>query len=461
MQVSIVNFSEVRKNKSIRIDGDFWVKMPYKSPTLLYKRIGDYLKKSQYGLSISMNEDGDGYPIYRMNEIQNMLCNLHVSKFANISETDKVNFVLKNKDVLFNRTNSYEWVGRTGIYYKNDIDHIFASYLVRFVPNSEVILPEYLTTFLNTKYGVQDIKRRSRPSINQTNVNPEELKEIEIPLLSTKIQKYIELFFYKSSRARLIGHEVYQQAQDILLDELGLNDWQPKHELCFIKHYSDTVEAERMDAEYFQPKYDDIINAIKSYKGGWDTLGNLFELKNTNYTPNNKEKYHYIELANINSNGEIIDCTIDRGENLPSRARRQAKEGDIIVSSIEGSLSSIALIDNNYDNALCSTGFHVVTSRAINPQTILVLLKSIVGELQLKKGCSGTILTAINQDAFNDIIIPIISEVKQQEIQQKVQESIKLRKQSNQLLENAKIAVEMAIEQDEETAMDWLEAQSV
>ena len=91
---------------------------------------------------------------------------------------------------MFNRTNSYEWVGRTGIYYKNSSqDYIFASYLVRFNTNDNIILPEYLSTFLSCKYGVKAIKARARQSVNQTNVNPEEVKEIEIPLLSFDIKK--------------------------------------------------------------------------------------------------------------------------------------------------------------------------------------------------------------------------------------------------------------------------------
>ena len=86
----------------------------------------------------------------------------------------------------------------------------------------------------------------------------------------------------------------------------------------------------------------------------------------------------------------------------------------------------------------------------------MVLLKSIVGQLQLKKGCSGTILTAINKDEFSKVVLPVISPDKQTEIQQKVVESFNLRKQSKHLLECAKQAVEMAIEQDEKTASNWL-----
>ncbi len=88
------------------------------------------------------------------------------------------------------------------------------------------------------------------------------------------------------------------------------------------------------------------------------------------------------------------------------------------------------------------------------------MLKSSVGQLQLKKGCSGTILNAIDRNEFKKIILPSIPKSKQLEIQNKVTEYFNLRKQSKRLLESAKHAVEMAIEQDEDTAIQWLNQQT-
>lgn len=167
-----------------------------------------------------------------------------------------------------------------------------------------------------------------------------------------------------------------------------------------------------------------------------------------------------IDLANIGGSGEVTDCMTEEGKNLPTRARRKVKIGDVIVSSIEGSLSSIAIIEKEYNHALCSTGFHIINSQTINSQTLLVLLKSIVGEFQMKKGCTGTILTAISKSEFSKIVLPKIAQEKQKEIQQKVTESCTLRKQSKHLLDCAKKAVEMAVEQDEQTAIKWLTKQT-
>ena len=461
MLISVKSLSETTLHPDYRWDSEYLCYNPYKNKKLNYVPINNVLISSQYGLSVEMNEKGSGTRIYRMDEINNMICARNILKYAQISHEEIENYKLNDKDILFNRTNSQAFVGRTGMFRKfSDENLVFASYLIRINPDPDIISPEYLTAFLNTKYGILDVKRRARISINQSNVNAEELKRVEIPLVSNDFQLEITAAFDNAFKNVQTSERKYQEAQTVLLSELGLLNWKPEHRLCFIKDYSDIEQAGRIDAEYYQPKYEEIINAIKGYSGGWDTLGNLTHLKDKNFQPENNIDYSYIELANIVNNGEITDCMTEQGHSLPSRARREVAKGDVIVSSIEGSLSSIALIEKEYDQALCSTGFHVINSKTFNSETLLVLMKSIVGQLQLKKGCSGTILTAINKNEFSYIILPVIPEDKQIEIQQKVIESFNMRKRSKHLLEYAKQAVEIAIEKNEETAMDWLNTQT-
>lgn len=319
--------------------------------------------------------------------------------------------------------------------------------------------PEFLSAYLNSNIGKLATWYLSRQT-EQVNLNCREIEKILVPKVSKEFSLTIENTYKKVVLSEHGSRSAFLKAENLLLTEIGLNHWQPKHQLTFVKNYFDTEQAERIDAEYFQPKYEEVVKAIKAYKGGWDALGNLAKLKDKNFNPVEKKQYKYIELSNITGNGEIADCMIEEGQDLPTRARRKVASGDVIVSSIEGSLNSIALIEEEYDQALCSTGFHAVNSKTFNPETLLVLLKSIVGQLQLKKGCSGTILTAINRDEFQQIILPKVIHEKQNEIQQKVIESFNLRKQSKHLLECAKRAVEIAIEKDEKTAIDWLKVQA-
>lgn len=170
------------------------------------------------------------------------------------------------------------------------------------------------------------------------------------------------------------------------------------------------------------------------------------EIKDSNFTPKAQEKYRYIELANIGNNGNISEPLEDFGENLPTRARRKVKTGDFIMSSIEGSLASCALITPEFDNCLVSTGFYVLNSSELNGETLLVLFKCEFFQEYLRKFPSGTILTAISKDELQNILIPKINPATQEQIALKIQKSFTLRAKSKDLLQNAKIKLENAIE---------------
>lgn len=324
--------------------------------------------------------------------------------------------------------------------------------LIRLKSNAS---PEFVSAYLNSRFGRNNLWYLSRQT-EQVNLNCREIEKVLVPNVRAEFVKSIEVTYRTAVVLEHKSNTIFDKAKSLLLADLDLEAWQPKHKLAFIKKYSDTQLAERIDAEYHQPKYDKIVSAIKTYSGGWASLGDLVSIKDKIFLPEDNIEYKYIELANITGNGEISDCMIEQGRNLPSRARRKVATGDVIVSSIEGSLSSIALVENEHDGSLCSTGFHVVNSSTFNSETLLVLLKSLVGQLQMKKGCSGTILTAINEDEFRRITLPIIRSEAQTQIQNMVTESFNMRKQSKHLLECAKRAVEIAIEQNEDTAIKWL-----
>jgi len=460
MQYSVINYKKLKGHNDCRWDSEYLCFEPRYNKRYVYKAIGDILIFSQYGISIDMNEENIGYKIYRMNEISNMFCDRKINKYADISSDQVKKFKLKNKDVLFNRTNSQEFVGRTGIFKRfSDEEIVFASYLIRVRPNEDEVLPEYLTAFLNTKYGIQDAQRRARISINQSNINAEELKRVKIPIISKEIQEQIRNIFNLSFDLINKSEFLYFQSEQILLSELDFLNWEPKHKLTFVKRYSDIQKVGRIDAEYFQPTYEEIVERLLNYKNGYEFLRDTVNIKDKNFTPKEQVVFKYIELANISINGDITGFTEAAGKELPTRARRKVNTGDVIISSIEGSLSSIALINEPLNNALCSTGFYVINSANINSETLLVFLKSKVGQLQLKKGCSGTILTAINNTEFEKLIVPKIATDIQDEIKFKITEMYKAKALSNALLEIAKCGVELAIEKDEKQSQKWIDSE--
>ena len=139
---------------------------------------------------------------------------------------------------------------------------------------------------MNCKYGEWDVKRRARQSINQTNVNPEEVKEIEIPILDIDLQQKIQCCFTQANSLRILSQKTYSEAELISHNELGINSIAVTDVNVSQKRFSDFINSGRLDAEYYQPKYDEIIGTISQYPYGHDKIGNLYILRDKNFLPN-------------------------------------------------------------------------------------------------------------------------------------------------------------------------------
>lgn len=310
----------------------------------------------------------------------------------------------------------------------------------------ENVSSEYLATYLRSRFGQQQIQKFRRGS-GQTGLILEDFDQLLVPYLENSTVQLITDNVNKSLDCSLHSQQLYASAESYLLDCLGMANFAANPDAYNIKTLKESfLETGRFDSEYYLPKYEDYIELVHSYPNGYDLIGNVCDIKDNNYTPVNGIQYKYIELANIGKSGEITGCNEQAGEELPTRARRIVHKGDVIVSSIEGSLDSCALVTDEYDRALCSTGFYVLKSHQHNPETLLTLFKSLLIQNLMKKGCSGTILTAIGKSEFEKIPIPLIRQEVQDEIAKHVKKSFELRMEAMQLLENAKLTVENIIE---------------
>lgn len=306
--------------------------------------------------------------------------------------------------------------------------------------------PYVLSTFLLSKYGKIQTSREATGNV-QLNLFIYKLKELEIPQFFPDFQSKIEQTVKSAHEKLSESKSLYSEAEDILLSELGLKNWHPRNTNVNVKKLKESfLQTGRLDSEYYLPRYEDYAHLIEHYRGGYGQFSNVCMINEANYVPAANEKYTYIELGNIGSYGNITDCTVAYGKDLPSRARRVVHTNNVILSSVGGSLQSCALISSEYDNAICSTGFFVVRSNAINSETLLTLFKSEVMQNLLKQSCSGTILTAINHTELQKIVVPKIRKEVQDKIAENIQKSIALRNKSKSLLENAKVQVENVIQ---------------
>lgn len=134
----------------------------------------------QYGLSVPMQTKGE-LPILRMGNIQDGEVLLSELKFVSLPGNDVAPYRLERGNVLFNRTNSQEWVGKVGIY-RHDTPAVFASYLIRLLTDSMKVDSYYLGHVLGSYPSQCRIKRYATPGVQQVNINATNLGKVLIPL---------------------------------------------------------------------------------------------------------------------------------------------------------------------------------------------------------------------------------------------------------------------------------------
>ena len=152
------------------------------------KIIGDVCQKVEYGSATKSKEVGK-IAVLRMGNIQNGRFNWDKLAYSDDVKDNK-QYLLKYNDVLFNRTNSPELVGKTAIY-KGEMPAIFAGYLIRIHRKENLLDADYLNYYLNSKIAIDYGKTVVTSSVNQANINGTKLKNYPIPCPTLKEQQTI------------------------------------------------------------------------------------------------------------------------------------------------------------------------------------------------------------------------------------------------------------------------------
>jgi len=151
--------------------------------------VEDVTSICQYGLSIPLNESGQ-YPILRMMNYDDGRIIANDLKYVDLDDSDFNSFKVHKGDILFNRTNSADLVGKVGIF-DLEGDYVFASYLVRLRADEDQILPDFLNYYLNSGLGQRRLLAYATPGVSQTNISAGNLKKVLVPLPPMEKQKQI------------------------------------------------------------------------------------------------------------------------------------------------------------------------------------------------------------------------------------------------------------------------------
>lgn len=316
----------------------------------------------------------------------------------------------------------------------------------------------HVLNFLSCKYG-QKLKERLVCNIATPYINKESLYNIKIPLMSNEFQKKIEKCYIFAFKIVQKSKESYSDSLITLLSLLDVLNWTPKHKLWSVKNYSDVKDANRLDAEYFQSKYDEIMNILN--KNGYTRL-----IDNFNIVRNSGLEYHEDGKIGVIKTKQIKDKFIDF--NVESKTNLYednviVKNKDVLFASMGvGSLGKTNIyynFENNNEFIIDSTLkiFRKKINGSISPELLEAYLHTQIAQeliYQNVVGSSGII--SVYESYLQELPIPIINNSVEQKIVENIKTAHLLYYQSKQLLEIAKRGVEIAIEQDENIATNWI-----
>lgn len=474
LELAILPLSQVQTdNESKRIDSEFAKKIHLKVKNQLLLLNSLYLK------DIVVFNARYTQPEYNQNGNLKIINSQYLRNEFIDYENAKTGYgkIVPKNAVLVNST-GIGTLGRVNINLLN-LDFSIDSHINVLILNKESeIKPCYLMVFLQSKYGQFQIERYYSGSSGQIEIYPKDFNNFLIPKFPQDFQLEIEKLVKQSHEALEDSKRLYKEAQELLYKELELDFKNPLEsllksslqakkpsELAIINdiskkypHLNISVrslskslhKSGRLDSEYYQSKYDLMENKIKDYKGGYCKLQNLvlnysggFAFSSDDYLENGD--LALIRINNIkNANLDMSNAVYLKKQCEKLSLKDKVKQGDILIS-MSGSIGLSCLIKENIE-AMTNQRILKISIKDFSGDVLVLLLNSIFCKLQFERIGTGGVQTNISSNDILDILIPKINPATQEQIALKIQKSFTLRAKSKDLLQNAKIKLENAIE---------------
>lgn len=313
---------------------------------------------------------------------------------------------------------------------------------------------EYAITiylFLISKSGINQLLRGASQQV-QPHLTFPILRELYVP--TKAIKAAVKL--YKTSTKEFENSKIYyKQAEDLILEELGLKDFKILEDLTWEVDYSEVDEAERIDADYFLPKYEVLMNRISGK--GVTTLSSQFRIiksKNFSYTENGQVGI----LKTKQLKRRFVDFKVESLTDEATLEKRKLpiiRDRDVLFASMGvGSLGKTNIYydfetGDNKKHTIDSTLriFRLKGNKNFLPETLAVYLSLTVGQELIYKNIVGTSgIISIYEKYLENFPLPIIKKNAQQKIADLVIKAHQAHKKSKTLLEEAKRKVEEMIE---------------
>ncbi|HHW7473564.1 TPA: restriction endonuclease subunit S [Mannheimia haemolytica] len=437
------------------MDSTFFLKKYLNHPSFNFPLSLNEVSLIKSGTTPTDRDDNlkEGVVLLKTNDIRNNLLNKYSSVDYFISEDINEKMIssqLKEGDVLVNIVGAtLEVVGRvayvSSTFPKANITQAMSFVRLKSKYNKE-LLPTYLFAFLQSSYGKIQINRNARPT-GQYNLNNEELGAIKVPLIDLETQKQVDKIIKQSNDFVQKSTQSYQEAETLLLENLGLRAFQADSNPVNVKSLKESfLQTGRLDAEYYQTKYEQYWNLIQSQDYVFIRAEYLHITQKPDWT---KPMYQYIEIGDVNIGDGSYQTNWIETQELPANAKTQAQTGDILISTVRPYRGAVTIIGENDQDLVVSGAFTVLRRKensVFNNEVLKVLLRSELYKDWLLQFNVGTSYPVIKDNDILNLPIPKISGEIQEKIAEYIRQSNDLRQQAQNLLAQAKNNVEFEIE---------------
>jgi hypothetical protein len=296
--------------------------------------------------------------------------------------------------------------------------------------------------------------------VAQPTISTESIRSFRIPQQSRSFQDSIGGVFSQAIRTQTKAVLTLQKAEATLLQALNLSNWQAPEPLSYTRSSSDAFAAGRLDAEYFHPAKTAALAALQAQSHF--TVGDLFDSVRELWQPDDWNPGTTVRNYDLS---DALSPFLDASKQptdveLIASTKKVIQAGDLVVSRLRSYLKEIAVVlPSDNMRMVASSEFIVLRPRAESfpTEVLMVYLRSVLPQVVFKWSQDGSNHPRFNEKELLALPVPHIEEGTQETIKAAVLASRQAKQRATQLLDAAKRAVEIAIEESEDAALAHLQ----
>ena len=448
-----------------RLDAAYFLKRDLRRIALLEGRDHELLGSSCYvtdGIHTSIDfDEGSGIKVLSAKHPKDGLFDLRVHEEISVaSHTANPRTALRSGDVLISTVGT---IGNAAVVQHEMLPANSDRHVGIIRPLADADRPissEFLTSFLISSYGRMQSVRETTGNV-QPNLFLGKIREMRIARFSDVLEAEIATCSIHAHTQLRAQEQRVQEAEQLLMKALGFADWTPPEPLAYAAKASDALTAGRLDAQYFMPAKEQVKYALGALPGKIlsDRVSSIREQWVPDRAPPTMRVRNY----------DVTDALVPLldAEKEPSFAadigsmKKVLRDGDVAVSRLRAYLKEIAVVRTG--DAIPSVGsseFVVLRPKGteISPETLMVFLRSTPVQTILKWCQDGSQHPRFSEGDLLSIPVPDAIAAASAKVTVIVQEGFIARDRARRLLDAAKRAVEIAIEDSESAALAYLAA---